>query len=436
MIRMVLSAILVLATPCAHAQTVDLPPVEDRLAAPPVTVAVIDSGLDWRHPGLGRSNLWRNAGETPDDGLDNDGNGYVDDVFGWNFLGADPRPYDRLGHGTFVAGQIVGRIDRSTQGVAPTARIMPLKVISDFGRFSDSVLAEAIRYAVDNGADIINLSLGGDIDLPRSAAAVTYAAAQDVVVIIAAGNQGMRLNGGLTGHPEAISVGAIGETGRRAPYSNYGWDLDIVAPGTNVVGLRARGSDFLAQMARGDGSLYTSGSAISADNNRLYTASGTSFAAPFVAGAAALIRAHRPGLSAKRVRRMIVQSARDVAAPGADQGTAYGRLDILGALDADPNAYIDARIRSVAVANSEDGPVLQIVGDAGSDALNAAWIDLAPGDGPETWPTRFPAKAGVNEILSQIPAQSLSGETTWTLRLVVKRTDGRVRESRFVVRTQ
>ena len=131
--------------------------------ASPVVVAVIDTGLDWHHLDISHENIWRNDGEIPDNGIDDDRNGYVDDVIGWDFFARNNRPWDFDGHGTIVAGIIAATQDNDVgiAGINPHARIMVLKAVNNFGTTRASYLAEAIVYAVDNGARIINISVGG-----------------------------------------------------------------------------------------------------------------------------------------------------------------------------------------------------------------------------------------------------------------------------------
>ena len=125
----------------------------------PVTVAVIDTGIDWNHLDLDWKNLWRNVDEIPDNDVDDDNNGYVDDIIGWDFYGRHNKPWDHDGHGTFVAGLIAAtqNNDVGMAGINPHARIMVLKALNSFGHSRASYLAKAIVYAADNGARIINI---------------------------------------------------------------------------------------------------------------------------------------------------------------------------------------------------------------------------------------------------------------------------------------
>ncbi|MEO1311307.1 MAG: S8 family serine peptidase [Pseudomonadota bacterium] len=329
---------------------INAPPFEMRSQGEAVIVAVVDSGVDWFHAAGPRDRLWRNPGEIAGDGVDNDRNGHVDDVIGWNVMGPDNRPWDYLGHGTFVASLIAG----GREPLAPAARIMVVKALGDFGDADHSGLAAGVRYAADNGARVINLSLGGDGSTPEVAEAISYAARLDALVVIAAGNTAAPIAPGFgpAGHPDAITVGAVNASGRLAGYSSWGRGVDLVAPGETIVSARARGTDFLRRFALRERAAYASGSAVRGSEGRFYEASGTSFAAPFVTAAAATLRSQRPELSAGEVKRMLVQSARDIQFPGVDEFSGYGLIDLAAALDAHPDFFLDARINRISVTGS------------------------------------------------------------------------------------
>jgi len=208
---------------------------------PIVTVAVIDTGICPAHEDLvGRIGA------------------------GYDFIQKDSIPQDENGHGCFVSGLIAANMNNGIgiAGVAPNTRIMPLRVLDASGRGTDSNVAAAIIYAADNGAQIINLSLGGEYPSLAMENAVNYAAAKGVSVVAAAGNKGAL--GALypAKYAAAIAVGSLDSDLRPSYFSNYGPDIDIWAPGGNVMSTNLNGG-------------YGSGS-------------GTSFAAPYVSGAIAL----------------------------------------------------------------------------------------------------------------------------------------------------
>ncbi|KIR64714.1 type VII secretion-associated serine protease mycosin [Micromonospora haikouensis] len=284
------------ATPPAPARPVAATPWPQQRYAPQrlaalasgagVTVGVIDSGVDRRHPQLaGRVTA---GADFLDPGGDGSG--------------------DCAGHGTGVASIIAAepRAGVAFQGLAPGARILPVRVSEqqvvegrESGRtVSAADFARAIRWAVDHGADVVNLSVVLYTDNPAVRAAVGYAVARDVVVVAAAGN--LHDSGDPRPYPAAydgvLGVGAIGADGRRADFSQTGPYVDLVAPGGEVL-----------MAAPGQG------------HRR---AEGTSYAAPFVAATAALVRQYRPELTAEQVTRQILATVDP--APGNDTGGGYG----------------------------------------------------------------------------------------------------------------
>ena len=202
-----------------------------------VIVAVVDSGIDTAHPDLA-ANVWTNPGEV-ENGIDDDGNGYIDDIRGWDFVGDDNQPVDSHGHGTHVAGIIgaVGDNGTGMVGVNWQVSIMPLRFITaaDYGTTADAI--EAIEYADDNGADVINLSWGGP---SYSQALKNTIDAADALVVCAAGNEGNELDFTPT-YPASydsaniLTVAASDEDDHPAAFTNFSDSLaDVAAPGTNI----------------------------------------------------------------------------------------------------------------------------------------------------------------------------------------------------------
>lgn len=271
-----------------------------------VVVAVIDNGFDSFHPDL-ESNLWKNTKEVPDNGIDDDGNGYVDDVYGWNFIdnNNNPRPsvftlldagaaQDEISHGTMVAG-IIGAVGDNGQfgtGINWRVRLMNLKVLGNSGSDTSVVpIGNAIRYAVDNGAQIINISLIGPED-EGIRDAVHYAFRNNVAVFAAAGNDYFSLNDNRRdpicadlGQSEqwVLGVSAIDEGHHLARFSNIGSCIDITAPGVHV------STTLRYAPAYGLNDYYGG------------PFSGTSFATPFVSGAAALLKSIHPEWGAREI---------------------------------------------------------------------------------------------------------------------------------------
>lgn len=262
-----------------------------------VVVAVIDTGVDLDHPEL-VDQLWVNAGEIPGNGIDDDGNGYTDDSYGWDFASNDNWPDDGNGHGTHVAGTIAAAYNGTgPTGVAWGASIMAVRVLGDNGSGTMSGVAAGIRYAVDNGADIINLSLGGSYS-STILAAMQYAQSRGVLIVAAAGND----YGTVPGYParfsgslsNVLSVGAHNSSGGIASFSNdvgTSGAVQVDAPGVSIF------------------STYVGG--------RHTLLSGTSMATPHVAALAALALSANPNLTAAQLRDLIVAGANRTI-PGSD----------------------------------------------------------------------------------------------------------------------
>src|SRR3954469_18280700 len=195
-----------------------------RITGGDVTVAVVDTGVDLSHRDLA-PNLWTNPGEVPGNGIDDDGDGLVDDVHGADFVNGDGTPADDNGHGTHIAGIIAAH--GAIRGLAPGATIMPVKVLGAGKAGNAHWLAEGIDYAVAHGARILNVSVNGDGADGELEAAIDRAQAAGAVIVASAGNDGRDLGSTPSfpvsyPQPNVLGVGATGSNGRRAAYSNYG----------------------------------------------------------------------------------------------------------------------------------------------------------------------------------------------------------------------
>lgn len=306
-----------------------------------IIVAVVDSGVDYVHEDLA-NNMWVNTGEIANDGIDNDGNGYVDDYHGYDFIGSmytaptlDSDPQDEAGHGTHVAGIIAAENNSiGTRGVAPSATIMPVKVLDSNGLGFDSNIASGIEYAVDNGADIINLSLGGTAASNTIKTAIDYAESHNVLVIAAAGNSSSFSQPSYpAAYSNVVSVGALTEDGIKAYYSNWG-KVDVMAPGDDIL------------------------STIPGDKYASY--SGTSMASPQVAGVAALVMQKFGTTDTKTVRHILETTATDFGTmAGPDYVAGYGTVDALAATTArtTTDAYLFSDAGSVIADGSDDAVV-------------------------------------------------------------------------------
>lgn len=264
-----------------------------------VVIAVLDTGVDYNHPDL-TDNIWVNGNEIPDNSLDDDGNGYADDVRGWDFLNDDNDPLDDHGHGTHVAGIAAARGNNGmgVVGISWNSQIMALKFLDANGEGTYADGAEAIRYAADSGARVINCSWGGESYSPTLAAALSYASSKGSLIIAAAGNKNEAL-GSSSFYPaedlSAVAVAATDQYDYKAAFSNYE-NIAVSAPGMDILSLRAAGTDFYNNPAR-------------IVDNYYYRANGTSMATPFVSGLAALVWSAHPGWSPGQVLAQIEASA-------------------------------------------------------------------------------------------------------------------------------
>ncbi len=294
-----------------------------------VIVGVIDSGIDFSHEDL-QGNIWTNVGETgggkETNGVDDDADGYIDDWRGYDFAtygkSQDNDPTDGNGHGTHVSGTIAAVANNGVgvAGVTWNTKIMALKGLSDSGRGYTEDLAEAIVYAADNGARVLNNSWGGYGTSAMLEDVINYAHdSQSVVVVVAAGNDSEDAQNHTPANiANAITVSATGSDDTIAYFSNYGEKIDIAAPGVSILS--------------------------STPNNTYSSWSGTSMATPHVAGAAALILSKFSALSPEQVRQALHTSADDIGAQGKDIYYGYGRINVnkLTQLSAIPNVKISS----------------------------------------------------------------------------------------------
>jgi subtilisin family serine protease len=291
---------------------VDAPEAWDLASGQPqVVVAVLDSGTDIDHEDL-LANLWKNSDEIPGNGQDDDQNGYVDDYDGWDFHNGDNDPRGPYFHGTHVAGIVAATTDNGIgiAGVAgggfggSGARIMPLGVgdLSPDG----SILDDAILYAADNGAQVITLSLTVGSSSAIDAALEYAYDDRNVLIDCAAGNNGPAVTYPAN-HPRVIAVAATDDDDQPAWFSNPGPEVEVAAPGVAILSTQP--------------------------GNAYDVSDGTSFAAPHVAGLAALVYSAAPDLDNEFVRGLLQDTADDIAAPGPDPNTGWGRINARAALE-------------------------------------------------------------------------------------------------------
>ncbi|MBF0216910.1 MAG: S8 family serine peptidase [Candidatus Omnitrophica bacterium] len=293
-----------------------------------VLVAVVDTGLDISHIDID-DNVFVNQTELNGlPGVDDDGNGYVDDIHGWDFAFMDNDPNDGAGHGTHVSGTIAAEANNEgVVGVAYDAKILPARALDGDGEGSYEDVAAAIRYAADMGAKVINMSIGGPADSILKAA-IDYAFNKGCILIAAAGNSGETVSANTMDYParysNVISVGAIDPDNQRSYFSSYGAELDIMAPGNDILSLLSTGSywEFPIELGVGANTGYT-------------VFPGTSMATPHIAGIVALMFEQDPDLSFDDALRRLKFSAVDLGDPGWDKYYGWGRADAFRALSND-----------------------------------------------------------------------------------------------------
>lgn len=255
-------------------------------------IAVIDTGIDPNHSVFtGTNSIWTNTAEIPNNGIDDDGNGYVDDVHGWNFVSNNNSPYDDDGHGTHVSGIILS-VDQNIYNSPFTQskiQIMPLKFLDANGSGTTANAIQAIYYAVNNGAVVLNNSWGGPSYSSALHQAVAYTYTKGVSFVAAAGNatnnnDAIPLYPANLDVPNVISVAATTSTNELAYFSNYG---------INTVHLGSPGVYILSTIP----------------GNYYGTSSGTSMAAPYVAGAAIQMKVVSPNMNGYQMKSIIMSSA-------------------------------------------------------------------------------------------------------------------------------
>jgi hypothetical protein len=272
-----------------------------------IVVAIVDTGVDRTHPALA-THMWTNAREQAD-GVDNDGNGLVDDITGWNFVDSNndtvETPDDPLttvaGHGTFIAGLV--------SMLAPECRIMPLRAFPAAGVSDAFTVAAAVKYAADNGADVISLSLGSSAPSELLQEAIVDARARGITVVAAVGNDDSETNPQFPSSlSEVMAVAAIELSGQKAFFSNFGGHVDVCAPGSRLI------------------------STFPGREGQYARWSGTSFAAPLAAAEAALVIAADP--LQPDVKKVIEDTSIsiDEVNPGFAGKLGRGRIDPLRAL--------------------------------------------------------------------------------------------------------
>ncbi|MCI2429391.1 S8 family serine peptidase, partial [Candidatus Acetothermia bacterium] len=300
---------------------------ETSLGSPEIVVAVIDSGVDWQHPELA-DNMWANPKEIPGNGIDDDNNGFIDDVRGWDFVDNDnDSMYGSTTHfhGTAVAGIIANKADNiGLTGVAPKVKIMDVRALDARGRATTDTIVKALDYAVKNGARVVNMSFGavGCFEPPGGMReAVRRAVNQGVILVAAAGNFGEFVAHCVSypaAYPGVIAVGATGSDGTVVSYSQGGPDLSLVAPGGDIS--YEKFLELAAKIENFEQFLPLLKTAILAPYSYggFGPFFGTSAAAPHVTGVVALMLSVNPKLTRDHIVQIFRETATDKGPRGRD----------------------------------------------------------------------------------------------------------------------
>jgi subtilisin family serine protease len=329
---------------------IDAPEAWDiETGSPDVVIAIIDTGVDYTHPDLA-AKIWNNTDEIPGNGIDDDHNGYIDDIRGWDFYYNNSDPKDVVGHGTECAGVAAASTNNGIgiAGVGCNCTIMPIKDCNETVLVYWDADAKGIQYAADNGADIISMSWG-DYSVPKIIEdAVNYAYSKGVFLCAAAGNN----NNDIKFYPAAFenvtAVAATAHNDHRASFSTYGEWVDIAAPGQFIYSTMPT-----YHVVMNDYGL---------DQNYDFN-SGTSFSSPMTAGVAALLLSKDPSLTPDEIKTLLCES---VDPYNSTQYIGTGRLNAQKALTA-------LQLKDGVKIKGGFGVKLDITNNGTSDVTNVTW---------------------------------------------------------------
>lgn len=421
---------------------VGAPAAWERATADGIIVGVLDTGVDWDHPDLknrlairGAEDLNGNSTFQPwpstveEDGvagdlngIDDDGNGYVDDVIGYDFVDQgvrnlgddrdrDPIPFDEQGHGTSVAGVIAAEANNGIgiAGLAFDARVVTMRAFDATGNAEEDDIAAALVYAALNGVQVVNMSFGDGVDSPVMRDAVRFAAAYGCILVASAGNSGTVSRQFPAGYDEVMAIAATNSNDVRAPFSSTGSLVDLSAPGDQILTTAVAG--------------------------RYRTVSGTSFAAPMVAATAAMMLELDPTLTASEIRTMISESSLDLGDLGWDGFYGAGRLQTARALE----LVGKGRVEITSPINEEEVDLdtaasFAVVGSSIATLFERADVYIGRGVEPVSWSVVGSSLFVVsNDTLAVIDSADVA-EGDHVVRLVVSLKDGRTLEHRKRIR--
>ena len=383
-------------------------------------VAIIDTGVDLKHPDL-EGKIWNNPREIPDNDIDDDNNGYVDDIYGWDFSSSDDfieadlednDPTDYYGHGTHCAG-IVAAVPNNGIGIAgtsPNTKIMALKI---FPTALTSMMARAVIYAANNGADVISMSFGLPYRSYLFEDAVSYACERGVIVCASTGNDGVEGYNYPAAFDKTIAIGASTDSDYVASFSTIGQHVDIVAPGLAILSLRADTTDMYQDEEPW----------VHIVGEEYYLASGTSMSCPMAAGVAAYLRSVSPGVTPEKTREILRTTADDIIdpygtgmnLPGPDIYSGYGRVNLMQALAAAPK--VRAYISTPEIGEIVSG-IVDIAGTADGADFASYILEYGASSEPDVYDTILVSSSPVTDgVLDTWDTDGISGR--YTVRLKV-----------------
>ena len=375
---------------------------------PKVVIAVVDTGVFYTHPDLS-SQVWENMDEIPENKIDDDSNGYTDDVLGWDFTDGDNDPADLTGHGTHVFGIIGAKVNNAIgiSGIARNCKVMALRAGTSLDSggtgLQDSKSSAAIVYAVDNGAKIINMSWGSDRNSFVLQDAINYAHARDVLLVAAGGNN---MNSEVifpAGYRKVIAVGSTGMDGKRFYQSNFGSGIDIAAPGAQIISTHINGKYRLL--------------------------SGTSMATAHVAGIAGLVFSKRINLTHEEVRDILVSTATPI--PDSPEFLGAGQINAKRALLT--SSSMQARILSPETRTGSNISI-DIIGHAGGFKFKEWQLFYGISEEPNQWIPISPpsSRQKFRETLATWSTAGMS-EGVYTIRLESRSHDKKALHDHTVV---
>ncbi|MBK6767095.1 MAG: S8 family serine peptidase [bacterium] len=340
-----------------------------------IIIGIIDTGTDYTHRDL-RDNLWHNPHEIPENGIDDDNNGFIDDTIGWDFVDApslpaggdylerDSDPMDDFGHGTYVAGCASAVSDNGVcyPSIGFNCSVMTLRAGNINGTLEEDDIAAAVLYGVANGAKIINMSFGDVVASPLLREVVQIAHSAGVVLTASAGNRVQNDIHYPSGFPEVIAVGATDSLDRKASFSNYGPSVDLFAPGD-----------------------YINSTILGGECGAWTFPSGTSYAAPIVAGVVGLMLTVNSSLLPDDVLNILQSTAEDINRDGWDSTTANGRVNAARAVE---SAAIGAPAYARLISPRTDTGVrgtFAVIGEASGTAFNRYELEYGLGENPLVW---------------------------------------------------